>query len=86
MPQSLSIQVGKNGISENFFQTLKSYFNNHENVKIVFLKNFTRDREIIRKYAEEITNELGKNYTYRVLGFTIFIKKWRKNFNKYNHA
>ncbi len=73
-----SIQIGKKGISENLIETLKSHFKNHQNVKVVFLKNSVRDRKKIKKHAEEIIEELGKNYTYRVLGFTIFIKKWRK--------
>jgi len=73
-----SIQMGKNGVSGNLIETLKSHFKNHINVKVAFLKNFSRDKNKIKKTAEEIVNELGKNYTYRVLGFTVFIKKWRK--------
>ncbi|MFA5020065.1 MAG: YhbY family RNA-binding protein [Candidatus Pacearchaeota archaeon] len=74
-----SIQVGKNGVSANLIETLKTHFKNHQNVKVVFLKNSVRDRKKIKKEAEKIVEELGKNYTYRILGFTIFIKKWRKN-------
>lgn len=73
-----TIQVGKKGVSENLIGTLKSHFKNHINVKLVFLPSSTRDRKKIKKQAEEITEELGKNYTYRILGFTVFIKKWRK--------
>jgi RNA-binding protein YhbY len=73
-----SVQVGKKGISDNLVVTLKSHFKNHQNVKVVFLKNSIRDKKKLKKQAEEIVDELGKNYTYRVLGFTVFIKKWRK--------
>ena len=73
-----SIQIGKNGVSDNLVETLKSHFKNHINVKVVLLKSFSRDKSKIKKTAEEIVNELGNNYTYRILGFTIFIKKWRK--------
>ena len=73
-----SVQVGKKGISDNLVETLKSHFKNHQNVKVVFLKNSIRDKKKLKKQAEEIVDELGKNYTYRVLGFTVFIKKWRK--------
>ena len=73
-----SIQVGKKGVSENLINTLKSHFKNHQNVKVVFLKNSIRDKKKLKKQAEEIVNELGKNYTYRILGYTVFIKKWRK--------
>ncbi|MFA5992633.1 MAG: YhbY family RNA-binding protein [Candidatus Pacearchaeota archaeon] len=73
-----SIQVGKNGITENLMETIKSHFKNHQNVKVSVLKNATRDRKGIKQMAEQILNELGNNYTYRILGFTIIIKKWRK--------
>jgi RNA-binding protein YhbY len=72
------IQIGKNGITNSFIESLKNLFKNHENVKISVLKGSTRDREEIKKHSEEILNELGKNYTSRIIGFTIVLKKWRK--------
>ena len=74
-----SIQIGKKGISDTLIETLKSHFKKHTNVKVVFLKNSARDKRKMKKNAEQIVNELGKNYTYRILGFTVFIKKWRKD-------
>ena len=73
-----SVQIGKKGVSENLIETLKSHFKNHQNVKVVFLKGSARDKKKVKKEAEDIVKELGKNYTYRILGFTIFIKKWRQ--------
>lgn len=73
-----SVQVGKKGISNNLIETIKTHFKNHKNVKVVFLKNSVRDRKKLKKTTEEIITELGKNYTYRILGYTVFIKKWRK--------
>ena len=72
------IQLGKNGISENFIETLKEHFKNHQNVKICVLKSAGHAREKVKKYSEEILENLGKNYTARVIGFTINIKKWRR--------
>ena len=73
-----TIQIGKKGISENLIESLKAHFKTHANVKLVFLSSSTRDRKKLKKQAEDILEKLGKNYTYRILGFTIFIKKWRK--------
>jgi len=73
-----TIQVGKRGISENLIETLKLHFKTHQNVKVVFLKTSIRDKRKIKKTAEDLVEELGKNYTYRIIGFTVFIKKWRK--------
>jgi len=73
-----SIQVGKNGVTDNLIGTLKTHFKNHQNVKVVFLKSSIRDKRKLKKATLEIIEALGKNYTYRILGYTAFIKKWRK--------
>ncbi|MBS3072747.1 YhbY family RNA-binding protein [Candidatus Pacearchaeota archaeon] len=73
-----SVQIGKNGLTENTIETIKTHFKNHLNVKVVFLKSSSRDNAAIKKEAEKIVSKLGNNYTYRIIGFTVFIKKWRK--------
>ncbi|HRZ85162.1 MAG TPA: YhbY family RNA-binding protein [Candidatus Paceibacterota bacterium] len=73
-----TLQIGKSGLTDTFIETLKSHFKNHQNVKISVLKSATRDKKEIKKMAEKIIESLGKNYTYRIIGFTIIIKKWRK--------
>jgi RNA-binding protein YhbY len=78
MPQ-IEMQLGKNGITENFIQTLKRYFENHEQVKISVLKSARENREDMKKHSEEILDKLGKNYTAKLIGFKIVLKKWRKD-------
>ena len=39
------IQIGKNGLSENFFLTLESYFKLHKNVKVIVLKSAREDKK-----------------------------------------
>ena len=73
------MQIGKNGINDNFIQSLKHQFNNSNNVKISVLSSFTRDKKEIEKTTQEILDKLGKNYTARIIGFTIAIRKWRKD-------
>lgn len=73
-----SVQIGKNGITKNTIETIKTHFKNHLNVKVVFLKGSGRDSKSIKKDAEKIVSELGNIYTYRIVGFTVFLKKWRK--------
>ena len=79
MQKISNIQMGKNGITDNFIVGLKDQFKKSENVKISVLKSFTRDRKKLKEYSEEIIEKLGKNYTSRVIGFTIVVKKWRKD-------
>jgi len=75
---STEMQLGKNGITDNFIKTLKNGFTFHENVRISVLKSAGHRKEKIKEYEEEILNKLGNNYTARKIGFTIVVKKWRK--------
>ncbi len=72
------VQLGKNGVTENFIKTLHDHFKKHENVKVSVLKGAGHEREKVREYSEEIIRKLGNRYTAKVVGFTIFLKKWRK--------
>ncbi len=72
------MQLGKNGITENFVETLKRCFQNHELIKISVLKSAREKREDMKKHADEILEKLGKNYTAKIIGFKIVLKKWRK--------
>ena len=77
-----NIQLGKNGVSDNFILTLQSHFKNHSNIKVNVLKNARGDgkegREKVKEYSNEILNKLGNKFTARIIGFTINLKKWRK--------
>ena len=72
------IQLGKNGVTKNFIETLESHFKNHENVKISILKSAGHSKEKVKGYSEKILEKLGRNYTAKSIGFTIIVKKWRK--------
>ena len=78
MPNLSQTQLGKQGITDNFIETLKNHFKKHNNVKISVLKSAGHDREKVKKFSDEILERLGKNYTAKVIGFTIFVKKWRR--------
>ena len=73
-----NIQLGKQEITENFMESLKNYFKKHTNVKISVLSSARENKSDVKKYSEEILKKLGKNYTARIIGFTIALKKWRK--------
>ncbi len=77
MPQ-LEIQIGKNGLTENFLETLKNHFKKHEQVRVSVLKSAGHEKAQVREIAEKMLEALGKNYTARVIGFKIVLKKWRK--------
>ena len=73
------MQLGKQGITENFINSLKNQFKNSQVIKISVLKSATRDREEIARIKDELLEKLGKNFTGRIIGFTIILRKWRKS-------
>ena len=83
MPPIRQIQIGKQGVTDNFIGTLKNQFNNCKNVKISVLKSARKEgkegKQDVKKLSEEILDKLGTKYTARVIGFVIVLKKWRKD-------
>lgn len=77
-PFQATLQIGKNGLTSGILENVKNCFKTRENVKICLLKSVGHDREKVREIAEKIQKELGKKFTYKIVGFTIFLKKWRK--------
>ncbi len=77
----VKMQIGKKGLTSEFIESVKFAFKNSEVVRVNLLKNSKRDREETKKIAEEIVNGLGGKkgeYTHKIIGFTIAIRKWRK--------
>ena len=76
------MQIGKAGVTDNFIETLKKHFVNREHIRISVLRSARGDgkegRDVVKKISEEILNKLGKNYTSRIIGFVIAVRKWRK--------
>ncbi len=80
MTSKVEIQLGKKGLTKEFLDALKKRFDKTEvkNVKIRVLANARESREDIKKYAEAILNFLGRKFDYRIVGFSIFVLKLRK--------
>lgn len=78
MQKIAQIQIGKNKITNNFISTLKSHFEKHRTVKVSVLKSAGHEKSQLKEYAERILKHLGENYSARVIGFTIVLRKWRR--------
>ncbi len=72
------LNLGKNGLTPGFIENLKKNFTKVEHVRISLLKSSTRDKEEVKKWTEEILKSLGVNYTSKIIGYTIILRKWRK--------
>lgn len=78
MPVIREVQLGKNGITDNFITSLKNQFNKCSNVKVAVLPSLCRDKSELKKIEQELLSKLGKNYTAKSVGYKINLKKWRK--------
>jgi RNA-binding protein YhbY len=81
MTSQIEIQLGKKGLTQEFLQVLKARFDNKsvKNIKIHVLPSARENgKEDIKIYSKEILKFLGNKFTCRIIGFSIFVMKWRK--------
>jgi RNA-binding protein YhbY len=73
------VQLGKQGITDNFISTLKSHFQKHSAVKVIVLQNArplgAEGRTKVKEYADKIIEKLNGKFAFRIIGFTISIRK-----------
>lgn len=72
------IQLGKKGLTENFVLTLENHFKKFRNIKISVLKSACRDKKELKEISDKILEKLGKNFSARIIGYTIAVKKLRR--------
>ncbi len=70
-----NFQLGKNGLTEGVLQSLKLALKNHKQVRISVLKSATRNRSELQEIAEKIKSSMPGKCSYRIIGFTIILKK-----------
>ena len=70
-------QIGKGGITNNFIETLKTYFTKNRNARISILKSAGREDK--EKFKNELLEKLGKKYTIKIIGFVFAVTKWRQD-------
>lgn len=78
MANMIQLQIGKNGLTQGFIEDLRKRFEVAESIRISLLKSSGRDKEKKKEWADKIIKELGPKFTSNVIGFTIVIRKWRK--------
>jgi RNA-binding protein YhbY len=76
------LQIGKNGLTPEFIEQVKTIFTNEKVVKVSILKSACRDKVDAKKIADELVDALGKQYDYKLVGYVISIVKFRKEIRK----
>ena len=74
--------LGKQGLTAGFIECMEKTFKNNDLVKVSVLKSATRNKQEIKDMAQEMCSELEKKFpkqfTAKVIGFKIYVRKWRK--------
>ena len=78
MREIVRMQIGKNGLTESLVNQLKVMFEKESIIKVSLLKASTRNREEAKEIGEELIKKLGPNYTYKKIGYTLVVQKWRR--------
>ena len=73
------LQIGKSGLTSKFIEQVKKVFENAELVRISILKSACRDKEHAKKIGEELVDALGKNFTFKLIGYVLVVRRWRKD-------
>jgi RNA-binding protein YhbY len=78
MKQIKRLQLGKNGLTPEFIDQVKSIFENELMIKISILKSACRDKGEAKRIAEELIGVLGPKYGYKLVGYVLTVTKFRK--------
>lgn len=77
MIRIITMQVGKNGLTENFISSLENAFKVHKFIKVTYLKSSGRTHESVEADGKKIIDKLGKNFIYHRMGFVLTLRKLR---------
>jgi len=77
MSLEAKFQIGKNKITDGLINSINLALKTHKQARISVLKSAAREREEIKKMAEELCQKLSVKCTNRIIGFTIILRKIR---------
>lgn len=73
MINEAKFQIGKAGLTEGFISSLNLALKTHKRIRISVLKSAGREKESIKKMAEEICLKLIEKCNFKIVGFTIIL-------------
>jgi RNA-binding protein YhbY len=67
--------LGKNGLTPQVMGSLNFALKTHKQIRISVLKSLSRDKQQIKQLAEEMLEKAQYLCKYRIIGFTIILRK-----------
>jgi len=78
MSEHVKFQLGKNGLTPGFIDSLNIALKNNKQLRVSVLKSFSRNREELEKTAKEIGEKLPTRVRIKLIGFTIVLSRTSK--------
>jgi len=72
------IQMGKNGLTDEFMNQIKTLFEKERMIKVILLKSACRDKKMAEEISNKIIESLGPKYRTKIVGYVLTISKFRK--------
>lgn len=72
------LQMGKNRLSIEFLEQVRKMFENTKTVRISLLKSATRDKKHAKEIADKLISDLGANFRYTIIGYTVIVRRSKK--------
>jgi len=73
------LQLGKNGLTNEFIAQVRAVFEHAEVIKISILKSACRNKDDAKAMAEKLIDTLGKRFVYRLVGYVLTINKFKRD-------
>jgi RNA-binding protein YhbY len=77
--ETVQLQIGKNGLTDSFVEQVRRISASEERMKITILKSACRDKEEAKTMCDNLVEKLGKNYTYKLIGYVCTLFRFRKD-------
>lgn len=77
-----TFQIGKSGITPGVIQAINKMLEHHKHIRISTLKSSGRNRDSIKEMANSLASQLSFNCEYRVIGFTIALRRTAQSSKK----
>ncbi len=78
----MQLQIGKNGLTDAFVEQVRRLSQDKERMKITILKSACRDKAEAKVMCDDLVEKLGKNYTYRLIGYVCTLLRFRRDVRK----
>jgi len=75
MNQVATFQIGKNGVTPGVINSINSMLEHFKHLRISVLKASGRTKDTMESIAESIISQLSFKCTYKIIGFTIALRK-----------